>query len=408
MDRKTYRQRRDFLVALGQALHKFGTPAFRLESHMLNVCHTLGLEGYFIVSPTLLTVVLWIPEISSKRHNYHIRVKPGDLDLGSLAKTDQLVDDVVSETISVAEASVQLKEILSAPAPYSLATTYFAFGITSAAFAMLIGFNWAEVWISFLAGIVVFSMICLLERFSSSNEALDPLVALAAALFSGMASYWFPQINVHLVVLSGIIVFIPGLSITLALKDLAARHLISGTSRLMDSLLCLCKLYFGSALGNALVKLFWEQPATLPISNIPAWMDWIAIPLLSLSLVIVFKNRLRDIPWSLLCCFIAFGGARFGAEYLGEGMGPFVGALLVGIYSNIWSRITNKSSLIILLHGVVLLVPGSKAYIGLDSAINGVAFIDLPQIGVHTFMMFMSILAGLIFARLLFPARKLL
>lgn len=405
MDRETYRQRRDFLVALGQALHKFGTPAFRLESHMLNVCHTLGLEGYFIVSPTLHTVVLWIPG-SSKRHNYHIRVKPGDLDLGSLAKTDQLVNDLVHEKCTITEASVQLQAILCAPPPYSLKTTYFAFALTSAAFAMLIGYNWAEVWVSALAGLVVFSMICLVERFPSGNEALDPLVALAAALSSGLASYWFPQINVPLVVLSGIIVFIPGLSITLALKDLAARQLISGTSRLMDSLLCLCKLYFGSALGSALVNLIWQKPEVAQISNIPPWMDWLAIPLLSLSLVIVFKNRLRDIPWSLLCCFIAYGGSLFGAEFLGDNMGPFLGALLVGIYSNFWSRMTNMSSLIILLHGVVLLVPGSKAYIGLDGAINGVGFINLPHIGAQTFMMFMSILAGLIFARLLFPARK--
>lgn len=405
MDRETYKRRRNFLVTLGQALHKFGTPAFRLESHMLNVSHRLGLEGYFIVSPTLLTIVLWIPG-SDKRHNYHIRVKPGDLDLGSLAKTDKLVDDLVSENCTITEASEQLEEILSASAPYSLATTLFAFALTSAAFAMLIGNNWAEVGVSAVAGLVVFAMIYLLDHFYTDTEALDPLAALAAALFSGVASYLFPQINVPLVVLSGIIVLIPGLSITMALKDLAARQLISGTSRLMDSLLCLCKLYFGSALGNAVVHLIWQKPEVAQVIDIPQWMDWLAIPMLSLSLIVVFKNQLKDTPWSLLCCFIAYGGAHFGSIYLGEDMGPFLGALLVGIYSNFWSRMTNMSSMIILLHGVVLLVPGSKAYIGLDTAINGVAFINLPKIGVQTFMMFMSILAGLIFSRLILPAKK--
>lgn len=373
---------------------------------MLNVCRALELDGYFLVSPTLLTVVLWIPG-ENKKHNYHIRVKPGDLDLGSLAKTDKLVDDVISGNCEIGEAATKLKDIQNEPPPYSVKTTWFAFGLTSGAFAMLVGQNWSEVWVSSVAGLIVFGVILLVERFASSGEALDPLVALVAALFGGFASYWFPEINVPLVVLSGIIVFIPGLSITLALKDLAARHLISGTSRFMDSMLCLCKLYFGSALGSALVKLVWVKPVMEPVVTIPDWMDIVAVPLLSLSLIIVFKNRLRDTPWGLLCCFLAYGGALFGSQYLGEGMGPFLGALIVGIYSNIWSRATGMSSLIILLHGVVLLVPGSKAYIGLDKVINnGVAFVDLPQIGVQTFMMFMSILAGLIFARMIFPAKK--
>ncbi len=405
MDRNTFRQRRDFILELGKALHKFGTTAFRLENHMLNICHSFGLDGHFIVSPTMLTVVLWVPG-DEKRHNYHIRVKPGDLDLGSLARTDRLVDDVINDNCSIPEAVEKLNKILTGPSTYNGWITLLAFGVTSAAFAMLIGRNWSEVLVSFMAGLSVYGVACLIEHRFTSTEAMDPLVALTAALFSGFASYWFPEINVSLVVLSGIIVFIPGLSITMALKDLAARHLISGTGRLMDSLLCLCKLYFGSALGHALVKLVWVQPQTAIVSNIPTWMDLIAVPLLSLSLIVVFKNRKRDIPWGLLCCYLAYGGTLFGAGYLGDGLGPFVGALIVGVYSNIWSRITNMSSLVVLLHGVVLLVPGSKAYIGLDQAMNGGAFLDLPQIGVQTFMMFMSILAGLIFANTFCPSRK--
>ena len=407
MDRKTFRQRRDFLLELGKALHKFGTTAARLESHMLNVCRSLGMDGYFIVSPTMITVVLWIPGID-KRHNYHVRVSPGELDLGSLAKADALVDRVISNDISISEAAQSLNKLLSAKPPYSRWATLVAYGFSSAAFATLIGQNWAEVLVSFLAGMVVYSMVWLVETRFSSAEALDPLVALAAALFAGATQMWFPEINAPLVVLSGIIVFIPGLSITMALKDLAARHLISGTGRLMDSLLCLCKLYFGSAFGKAIVGLFWTAPIVEPVINLPDWADWLAIPSLSFALMIIFKNRLSDAPWGLVCCFLAYGGTLFGNHYIGDNLGPFLGALLIGVYSNIWSRVTNTSSLVILLSGVVLLVPGSKAFMGLDQVVQGGSFMALPQIGVQSFMMFMSIMAGLIFANAILPSRKLL
>ncbi len=408
MDRNTFRQRRDFLLELGKALHKFGTTASRLENHMLGVCHSLGLDGYFIVSPTMLTMVLWIPG-TDKKYNHHIRAKPGELDLGSLAKTNKLVNKVINNELSITEASQNLCGILSAKPPYNRWLTLLAYGLTSMAFASLIGKTWSEVFISFLAGLSVYSTIWFIEAFSSNTDILDPLAALSAALFTGAAQHWFPAINVTQVVLSGIIVLIPGLSITMALKDLAARHLISGTGRLMDSLLCLCKLYFGAALGKAMIAAICP-PIAMPevVANLPSWIPWIAIPCLSLSLVIVFKNPITDLPWSLLCCFIAYFGTVLGADYLGEGLGSFVGALLVGLYSNTWSRAMNTSSLVIMLHGVVLLVPGSKAYIGLNQVVEGVGSDPLlpQQIGVQAFMIFMSILAGLIFANTILPARR--
>ncbi len=409
MDRNTFRQRRDFLLELGKALHKFGTTASRLENHMLDVCQSLGLDGHFIVSPTMLTMVLWIPG-TDKKYNHHIRAKPGELDLGSLAKTNKLVNRVISNELSITEASQSLDDILSAKPPYNRWITLLAYALASAAFACLIGQNWSEVFVSFFAGLSVYGSIWFIEAFFTNTDILDPLAALSAALLTGAAHHWFPEINVSLVVLSGIIVLIPGLSITMALKDLAARHLISGTVRLMDSLLCLCKLYFGAALGKAIVAAICPTVITPElVANLPSWIVWVAVPCLSFSLVIVFRNPLSDLPWGLLCCFIAYFGTVFGAQYLGDSLGPFVGALLVGLYSNIWSRAVNTSSLVIMLHGVVLLVPGSKAYIGLNQAVDSMGFDSLlPQAGGQAFIIFMSILAGLIFANTILPARRVL
>ena len=50
--------KRKFIIKLGKALHKFGTPAYRLESHLQSVASTLGLEGYFLITPTTMTFVL--------------------------------------------------------------------------------------------------------------------------------------------------------------------------------------------------------------------------------------------------------------------------------------------------------------------------------------------------------------
>ena len=408
MDRENYRQRRNFIIELGKALHKFGTPAFRLEAHLRNVCQSLGLDGYFMVSPTLLTMVLWDPA-DQEKHNYHIRVKPGELDLGALALTDQLVDEVTNENLNVEDGLASLEEIHARPAPYGYKSNLAAFGTTSGAFAMLVGGSWWDAAVSFVAGLIVFFFLCWVENNSERRgEVLEPMAAVIGSLFASVVAYFVPGVNVPLVVLSGIIVFIPGLSITIALKDLAARHLLSGTTRLMDSLMCLCKLYFGSVLGSSIVNIFLPRQHVDFLPPVPTWTLWLAVPLLSLTLIVVFKNRIRDIPWGILSAVVAYVGSVLGAMYLGDNVGPFVGALMVGIYSNMYSRIANTPSTVVLLLGVVLLVPGSKAYIGLNQVVTGDAFMNLPAVGTQTFMIFMSILAGLIFANMVFPSRKTL
>jgi uncharacterized membrane protein YjjP (DUF1212 family) len=54
----SFADKQTFLVNLGKALHQFGTPSHRLESHLTNVSEFLGLQGSFIIMPTTLTLVM--------------------------------------------------------------------------------------------------------------------------------------------------------------------------------------------------------------------------------------------------------------------------------------------------------------------------------------------------------------
>ena len=88
-------EKRRFIIRLGKALHKFGTPAFRMEAHLNNVATFLGIKANFVITPTSLTFVL---SQNEELQDYHhvVRVNPGELDLGSLARTDELVDELSS------------------------------------------------------------------------------------------------------------------------------------------------------------------------------------------------------------------------------------------------------------------------------------------------------------------------
>ncbi|MEW6992367.1 threonine/serine exporter ThrE family protein [Colwelliaceae bacterium 6441] len=407
-DHEDFIEKRRFIIRLGKALHKFGTPAYRMEAHLQDVASFLGLHANFIITPTSLTFIL-SDDDDNQNYNHILRVSPGELDLGSLARTDELVDEVSSGQRSLKEAIERLDEIANKPNPYGRFLTFLAFGASSGAFAMLMRTSWNDVLWSTILGCLVCILVFWSERSKRVTEMLEPLAALASAFLASAITLIDPSINTPLVILSSIIAFIPGLSLNLGLSELAARNLMAGTARIMDAIMILFKLYFGGVLGLALGKKIWGEVEFIAPQITPSWTAWAAVTTLSISLVILFRVRKKDAPWGIIAGYIAFAASIWGSIHLGIALGAFVGAFALGIYSNIFSRIMNLPSSIVKLLGLVVLVPGSKVYIGLNTAISGHEMLsNSADIGSQTFLIFMSLVAGLIFANVIFPPRKAL
>jgi uncharacterized membrane protein YjjP (DUF1212 family) len=400
-----FHQKRLFIIRLGKALHKLGSTAYRLEDNLLSIAKFLDIRASFIITPTALTFIL-SDDDDIQQYNHLVRVKPGDIDLGSLARIDELVDELINGERSLDEALERLDEVKEKPAPYGTLLSFFAFGASSGAFAMLMHTSWHDVFWAAILGWVIFGFVLWADRSRRMTELLEPLCALVASLSASLISIFDPSINIPMVILSSIIVFIPGLSLTVGLSELAARHLMSGTARIMDGIMMLFKLYFGAVLGMALGKLMWGEAVFIIPETLPVWTSWLAVTTLSISLVILFKVRIKDAPWGVISGYIAFGVSVWASEYLGIALGAFVGAFALGLYSNLFSRIMNLPSSIVRLLGLVVLVPGSKVYIGLNSAVSGQNMINVPDLGSQTFLIFMSLVAGIIFSNAVIPHRK--
>ena len=227
---------------------------------------------------------------------------------------------------------------------------------------------------------------------------LEPLASIIAAILASAIALIDPAINVPLVILSSIIVFIPGLSLTTGLSELAERNLISGTAKIMDATMTMFKLYFGAILGLTISTLLWGEVSKVSVESVPLWTAWLAVLVLSFSLVIIFRALPKHAFWGVLCGFVAYGSSIWAASYVGFALGAFVGAFTVGIYSNLFARFLKAPATVVMLQGLVVLVPGSKVYIGLNSMITGAQIVSADQIGSQTFLIFMSLVAGLIFA----------
>ncbi len=408
MDKFEFIQIRKFILKLGKMLHKYGSPSFRLEAYLTEIATHFGVHASFISTPTSLSIVLW-SDRHEDEYNHSARMQPGELDMNALSLTDELAFELISGNISLAEADKKLDEIDKMPSPYGKRLTAMAFGLSTSAFAMLMGAGWSEIFYAGLLGVMVYFWTLWALRSKRVNLMLEPVASFSVGFIACAINHYSASgFNIWLIILSSLIILVPGLSLTMGLAELSSRNMVSGTVRVMDACMQLFKLYFGAFLGVSLgYQLFGQQELALA-ETLPFWVNWLGVLMLSVGLVAIFRTRLKHLPWAVASTFIAYGASTWSSAYLENGLGAFVGAFALGVFANAFSRIVNAPSSIVAMHGLIVLVPGSKTYIGLNSFISGQDIIKTDHIGQETFLILMSLVAGLIFANVVMPTRKAL
>jgi uncharacterized membrane protein YjjB (DUF3815 family) len=76
------------------------------------------------------------------------------------------------------------------------------------------------------------------------------------------------------------------------------------------------------------------------------------------------------------------------------------------VYGNLFTRFAKAPAAIVTMQGLIVLVPGSKTFISLNTYIAGEGFAYAEHAGQQAVVIFMSIMAGLIFANSALPPKK--
>jgi uncharacterized membrane protein YjjB (DUF3815 family) len=229
--------------------------------------------------------------------------------------------------------------------------------------------------------------------------------AVVAAVTLALAAWW-GGLETYTVTISGLIVLVPGLGLTTAISELAQRHLVAGTSRLMGAMMTFLQLGFGVALGR-LIGLALPPLAESPSAHVDSPATLVAALLLApASFAILLRARARDLGWVLLASTLAYVGTRQGAVWMGPELGAFLGAFVLAICANLYARHFQRPSAVLLLPGLLMLVPGSLGFRSLSALMERDVLGGLST-AVAVALVSTSLVAGLFAASALVPPRGL-
>lgn len=393
-----------FLLRLGRALHRRGLPSHRLEEAMLALCARLGVSATFFATPT----AIFVSFDGAERPEVHlVRTATTASDLGKLSDLDAVATSVARGELSSYEGLERVDAIEAQPPRYRAPLITACYALNSAAASVFFGGGLREVGTAFVIGLVTGLLSQVGARAVTPWRAFEPLAAFCATMLAALAAHVFGPVSTHTAVLAGLIALLPGYTLTVAIAELAHGHLASGSARITSAFMMFLTLAFGVALGSKCAELWvGASPLVTPVA-LPAWAQALALGTAASTFAIIFRVKRRDLFWVMAIAVLGFSGTRAGSHILGPELGVFMGALTVGVFSNLYARILHRPAVVPLFPGIMLLVPGSIGFRSLSSlmahdVVGGV------QTAFTMILMAVALVAGLVLASNILPARRAL
>ncbi len=383
----------EFVMKLAQALHRFGVPANRLEDALTRVSRRLGLDTQFFSTPTSILASF----AGENPRTEMIRAEPSDVDLGKMAELDRIARKVMDGRLALADGMARLEAILAAPPRYGLPLTALGYAVSAGCAARFFGGGAREILAATAIGLLPGLLAPLGERRPSFGQISLGLSAFLAAALAAVAVKAVHPLSEQTVLIAALIVLIPGLTLTVAMNELATKHLASGTARLAGAAVTFLQLGFGAALGDRLGAALTGPMAAVKPEALPGWTLGIALLVAPLALVVLFRAALVDTAWIVLASLTGFFGARFGTVWLGPEQGVFVGALALGLAGHFYARFSRRPAAVLIVPGMMLLVPGSLGVRSFES-LMGQEVISGVATAFKMTLIVISLVAGLLLA----------
>jgi uncharacterized membrane protein YjjP (DUF1212 family) len=362
--------RRDvrFLLTMARALHTAGTTAQGLEDSLALLARGLGItNAQFFSTPT--SIMCAFGELE-RQETHLLRLAPAGPNLARLSKLDRVVTDVLDGTISTQEALLRAESIEGEPSPFGALVTILAFGLGSAGIASFLGGGVKEIAVGGLLGIITGSLEAAAQQRAALERVYEPIAAFAAAFLATSVAALLGPYAPSTAILAGIVVLLPGLVLTNAVRELAERHLASGTARLAGATMILLGLIFGVALGDRTATALFGAVREITPSALPWWGVAIALVATGMSFVVVLKAEPRDTGWIVLACLVSYLLASILVRLLGPELGLFIAALVDGVASSLWGRWRDRPQSVVMVPAILMLVPGSVGFRSLNSLLE--------------------------------------
>jgi uncharacterized membrane protein YjjP (DUF1212 family) len=402
-----------FLTELARRLHQYGTTAPRLETAIARSAQRLGLSAEVWSSPTAIIVSfadLGQGDDGVAQVTQVMRLPPGDVNLARLCEADRIADAVIDGQMELREGFHLLRKLGAPETSHAALGVIASYGLCAATVVgLLLHSAWPDLITAGFIGVII-GWITVASgsrpRLATASDAISAMVATAIAI---VVSAYLVPLAVKSVILGSLIVLMPGMALTTAVREISSQHLVAGVARMGGAIATLLKLTFGTVAASQLCEAFGIVSRDYALAPLPGWADWPMLAIGAFSFAILFRAARRDWLVVMGAVIVGYLATRWGGSISGSlpgaPFGVFVGGLLLGSLSNVYARYAKQPGAVVREPGIILLVPGSVSFRSVSYLLDHDASLGMDT-GLLGVTLLVSLVAGLLFGDLIVAPRR--
>ncbi len=372
----------DLTSDIGYELAMCGAETFRVEESINLIMKAYDIDAEVFVIPNCMHIsiepVIGRPLTRMRRIGMH-----GN-DLDGVERFTGLSRRICAEHPAPEIAMQWLQETKGQRKQYSSLMYYVGHFVSSVGFCMLFGGTPVDSICAGICGLLVGVINKLISRLGANQFFQTMAAAFPMALLAyGMGTLGIAD-NPDCVTIGALMLLVPGLLITNAMRDIIYGDTNSGTNRLVQVLLIAAAIALGTAAAWNTASALWGAPVSAGIVTYDLWEQCIHCFLGCIGFAILFNIHG---PGSFLC---VLGGILSWIVYVlvlrftGDDLTAFFfGAVLSAAYAEAMARIRKYPAISYLVVAIFPLIPGAGVYYTMSHAVQGNMDLFASQ-GMHT------------------------
>ncbi len=237
----------------GELMLASGAETFRVQDTMQRILATSGREkSEALAMCTLLLVTL--PRAGKGPLSMARSVKRRSVNFEKICAVNDMSRAFVSGQISVEEALHRCRIIYNAP-HYRPGTRAIAYALCGAGFSALVGGSLTDGIVSFFVALLMGASLVYTEMKKIPFFFAPFLGGLVAGIVACAAHLLLHSTHPDMMIIGPMKALLPGMALSMAMRDLLEGNLISGNAKVVEALLNACAIAAGVALALMLFQM---------------------------------------------------------------------------------------------------------------------------------------------------------
>ncbi len=339
----------------------------RIEDGVTRLAESLGFDSS--VNATGTGVFLTLGR-GKEQWTEVIRTRPAAPDFARAVALHRLLAHVRTGSLTPDEGAERLQKLLDWQGVSSTWRTMAASGLLSLSAGLLLRAQGQELLLAVSFGLLVGWVLVFVGR----RPHLEPLAPFVMAGLASAVAFAADDVGIEAVrpvplLIAGLVIFLPGWRLTIAMTELAQGHWTSGAGRFLAAITTLLLLIVGVVVGQQAVQSS-DRLVLTSFGNVPGWVRVLSPLMASLAMTQLFNARRRDAVSIAVVCVLTSLAAYLGGRFLGSTASAFVGGFTAMAVGAVLALKRNLPYPVLQQPATVLLVPGSVGFLSMSSLLN--------------------------------------